>query len=141
MGQTLTIRKSIQPGRSVAFLGLRLFRAVLTPHIGDRKDHAMMPSQHERERQVKVVINRYQQDAMHARQLKMAGGSHLSPIVTMGTSIRASVNAVLATLHSLFIHHPSSVEDPAVVPGIVEDPITYGEIPSTAPPVKNPAII
>jgi hypothetical protein len=101
----------------------------------------MMPSQHERERQVKVVIDRYQQDALHARQLKKAGGSHLNPIITTGTSIRASVNALIATLHSLFIHHPSRGEGSAVVPGIGDDPITYGEIPSTAPPVKNPAIV
>lgn len=59
----------------------------------------MMNPQYGQERYVKTVINRYQQEAIHADQLKAARANHPGPLSVLTTTLRATLGHIMSAVH------------------------------------------
>lgn len=72
-----------------------------------------MNTQHHHERQVEVIIDRYQREAILARQVRTVRGDQPGRILALAMRAHASISGLLAAAHARFHREPPAYQAPA----------------------------
>ena len=90
-----------------------------------------MNVQYQQERQVTSTIDKYHQQAMQARQVRLAQGEQPGRFVTITMSVRAAITSVGARFHRVPVGVPEIVVGQEPI-GVQEPVVTPAESAATA---------